>query len=52
MPKRVKNYPPTEKGLRGIKDDNIWLPIILNTFRELKLVKIQWVKMELGGLSP
>ena len=36
-PKRAKNALPSKIGLRGVKDDNILLPIMFTTFRELKL---------------
>ena len=34
--KRVKNAPPSEIWLRGMKVDDIWFPIMFNTFMELK----------------
>ena len=49
--KRAKNALPSKKGLKGVKDDNILLPIMFITFREPKnpnMIDIYLIKMELG----
>ena len=50
-PKRVKTALPFKIGLRGLKNSNICLMMMSNTFREPKnpiLVDIYWIKIELG----